>query len=141
MASDFFRKLRRKFHLNLTTINKILVKGTDLFVEQHRRELNEPDRYLDGRKLYNVNDRIIDEKYFDINGFSEPIYFPAGSDKTPEGLWIAKQDFNIDDVFDYVGSKCSMRYTDSQTQVPYNTSFEKWKTYFKSKGTFNQIKG
>lgn len=113
----------------------IVEVGTDAFIETHIKELNEPGRYHDGREKYNVGDREINETYFDKYGFSEPIFFPGGSNRTPDGLWISdKENFDVDDVFKHVGPNYLMRYTDSQTQVPYKTSFGKWQKYFQSKG-------
>ena len=112
----------------------IVEVGTDVFVEQHRRELNEPGRYRDGRTVYAVGNRDIDEEHFNRTGFTEPIFFPAGSERIPDGLWIANQEnFDIDDVFKHVGEDFVMRYTDSQTQVPYKTTFARWREYFKNK--------
>ena len=92
--------------------------------------MSEPDRYSDGRQRYAVGDRIINEAHFDKYGFTEPIFFPAGGNNAPEGLWVSdKNNFKIENVFDHIGGDYILKYTDTQTQDPYTTTFAKFKKY------------
>ena len=118
---------------------EITESGTELF---SKRLIQKAKIYVNGKEKYAVNDRYINKEWIDENGFTEPIFYPAGN--TPNGLGNKKcfifgkhvleirnyEKMTLDYVREELGDDFTIPYFDCQTQKQFRTTLLRYFNYY-----------